>query len=176
MNQWELDRRIYFFSFEFFSYLKSYFSLEEFYSNRIDGITYRCFSNRLWISRSRKHAVCALEKDNNNQIFQFIINQSNDYRFDISLFLSVFWSVILSSSSSSSSSFRPVVKYCCDDRARWLRWCTLRLRSSWGYCSVLINDVVGGIMIGFVLIVVDERILVGIWLVVGVVHSPRRFD
>ncbi len=48
------------------------------------------------------------------------------------------------------------------------------MRSSWGYCSVLINDVVGAMMIGFVLIVVEERILVGIWLV-GVVHSPRRF-
>lgn len=93
------------------------------------------------------------------------------YRLDISLFLSVFWSTI---SSSSSSSLWSDVKCCW---TRWFKWCKLRLRSRWGYwskCSFLINDVVCGIIIGFVLIVVDERILVGIWLL-GVWRSPKIF-
>ncbi len=99
------------------------------------------------------------------------------YRFDISLFLSVFWSI----SSSSSSSFWSAIKFCWDKCdccwTRWLRWCKFKLRSSWGYCSwcsFLINDVECGIIIGFVLIVVDERILVGIWLL-GVWRSPKNF-
>lgn len=68
----------------------------------IDVVAYRCFSNRLWISRSRKQLDCALK------MMEMIIDREDEYSYRVlcSLFAFELCGPVSSSSSSSSSSVR----------------------------------------------------------------------